>query len=148
VPGSPGPAASSPPIDVPGAQATNAYDINAEGQIVRIYVDTGTIRGFVRDLDGDYTRIDVPDAPLTFPYGINNRGQVVGFYLDADLVRHGFLFEDGAITTFDHPLASADTQSHDLNDGARSSGSMSARRRTPSSRRWPRPRPTGLRPAC
>jgi probable HAF family extracellular repeat protein len=69
----------------------------------------------VRDLDGDYTRIDVPDAPLTFSYGINNRGQVVGFYLDADLVRHGFLFEDGAITTFDHPLASADTQSHDLN---------------------------------
>jgi hypothetical protein len=40
----------------------------------------------------------------------------VGFYMDADQVRHGFLLKDGALTTIDHPLASSDTQTHDLND--------------------------------
>jgi probable HAF family extracellular repeat protein len=63
-----------------------------------------------------YTRIDAPGATLTFPFGINNRGQVVGFYLDVNQVRHGFLFANGVFTTIDHPLASSDTQAHDLND--------------------------------
>jgi probable HAF family extracellular repeat protein len=81
------------------------------------YVDAGgAIRGYLRGENGDNTSIDVPGATLTFPFGLNNRGHVVGFYLDANLVRHGFLFKNGVLTTIDHPLASSDSQAHDLND--------------------------------
>jgi len=40
----------------------------------------------------------------------------MGFYMGADQVRHGFLLKNGALTTIDHPLASFDSQAHDLND--------------------------------
>jgi uncharacterized membrane protein len=40
----------------------------------------------------------------------------VGFYMDANQIRHGFLYKNGVLTTIDHPLASSDTQAHDLND--------------------------------
>jgi uncharacterized membrane protein len=36
--------------------------------------------------------------------------------MDANQIRHGFLYENGVLTTIDHPLASSDTQAHDLND--------------------------------
>jgi hypothetical protein len=37
-------------------------------------------------------------------------------YRDANQVGHGFLYKDGALTTIDHPLASSDSWSQDLND--------------------------------
>ena len=71
---------------------------------------------FLREANGSLTTLAFPDAVATVPFGINNRGHVVGFYLDANQVRHGFLFKNGAYTTIDHPLASSDSQAHDLND--------------------------------
>jgi probable HAF family extracellular repeat protein len=119
--------ASTPRSTSPAALATTAYDINNRGQIAGTYADTGgRIRGYLRSQNGDYTGIDAPGASLTFPFGVNNRGKVLGYYLDGNLVRHGFLFANGVLTTIDHPLASSDTQAHDLNDGARSSASTSA----------------------
>jgi probable HAF family extracellular repeat protein len=71
--------------------------------------------GYVLD-NGVLKNIDVPGAAQSVPFGINNRGHVVGYYVDTNLVRHGFLFKNGTYTTIDHPLASSDTQAHDLND--------------------------------
>jgi hypothetical protein len=51
------------PIDVPRALATNAYDINARGQVVGIHLDADeTIRGYLRDQQGVYSPIDLPGA--------------------------------------------------------------------------------------
>ena len=103
-------------IDVPG-EPTQALALNDRGQVGggTINLAAGRLSGFLLD-KGVYSRIDVPGASLTVPFGINNRGHVVGFSMDANQVRHGFLLEDGALTTIDHPLASFDTQAHDLND--------------------------------
>jgi probable HAF family extracellular repeat protein len=104
-------------IDVPGALQSTAVDINARGQTTGFYLDAvGTTRVYLREANGSLSTLAFPGAVATVPFGINNRGHVVGFYLDANQVRHGFLFKNGAYTTIDHPLASSDSQAHDLND--------------------------------
>jgi probable HAF family extracellular repeat protein len=111
-------------FDVPGAQGTEATDINDRGQIVGTYSeDTPIVNDSARPcayvLDrfgrGKFTRIDFPGASLTAASGINNRGQVVGGYLDAEGRPHGFLWDKGRFTTIDGPGAVA-TQATDIND--------------------------------
>jgi probable HAF family extracellular repeat protein len=104
-------------IDVPGALPSTAADSNARGQTIGFYLDAaGTTRVVLRAANGSLTTLAFPGAVATVPFGINNRGHLVGFSLDANQVRHGFLFHNGAYTTIDHPLASSDSQAHDLND--------------------------------
>jgi len=79
------------PLDGPGASATNAYGINALGQIVGAYVGTdGLVHGFVREPEGTFTTIDAPGAFATSATDINEQGQIVGFYFDGSSV-HGYL---------------------------------------------------------
>src|SRR5262249_54434366 len=83
-------------IDVPGSIATEAYGINASGQIVGLYYD-GAFHGFLRDVDGTYTRIDVTGRERNLAYGINDSGQIVGEYVGG-----GFLRDvDGTYITID-----------------------------------------------
>jgi uncharacterized membrane protein len=104
-------------IDVPGALQTAIADINNRGQILGTYLDArGMFHSFLLDNGVVQTIDDLPGAAVTFPFGINNRGHLVGIYIDANQVRHGFLLENGTYTTIDHPLASDDSQAHDLND--------------------------------
>jgi probable HAF family extracellular repeat protein len=96
---------------------STAVDINARGQTIGLYLDAaGTTRVYLRAASGSLTTLAFPGAVATVPFGIDNRGHVVGFYLDANQVRHGFLFKNDTYTRIDHPLASSDTQAHDLND--------------------------------
>jgi probable HAF family extracellular repeat protein len=80
--------------------------INAKGQVVGTYRDSGQYRhGFIW-LNGNFTTFNVPgDAiPLgTVAFGINDIGDVVGNYVSAsDGNRHGFLRRsNGVFTTFD-----------------------------------------------
>ena len=90
-------------IDVPGATLTEAYGINAAGQIVGRFSDaTGERHGFLKD-GATFTTIAVPGATLTEAYGINAAGQIVGTFDDAAGVRHGFLKDGATFTTFDLP---------------------------------------------
>src|SRR5205807_38470 len=58
-------------IDVPGATGTEAHGINAAGQIVGSFKDTGGVsHGFLRDAGGTFYAIDVPGAPSTTASGI------------------------------------------------------------------------------
>ncbi len=74
-------------IDVPGAMATLATGINAQGQVVGIYYDTaGNEHGFLLK-HGSFFTVDVPGSlvgvPGTLPTeanGINNAGDIVGDY--------------------------------------------------------------------
>jgi uncharacterized membrane protein len=94
-------------IDVPGAGSTNAYGINATGQIVGSYLDAAGSHGFLL-AGGTFTAIDVPGATAgsTNAYGINATGQIVGSYLDAT-GSHGFLLAGGTFTPIDVPGATA-----------------------------------------
>jgi hypothetical protein len=53
---------------------------------------------------------------------INARGRILGDYEDARGGCHGYLLDKGCFTTIDHPLASSDTQAHDLNDQGQIAG--------------------------
>jgi len=81
-------------IQFPDSAFTDAWDINAAGEIVGEYQDqtaNPTIHGYLLT-GGKYTSIDFPGAGLTWAFGINDRGEVVGFYLDSAGGQHAFLF--------------------------------------------------------
>lgn len=82
-------------IDFPGAVFTNAQGINAGGEVVGFYVDTGDrTHGFVLS-GGDYRSVDYPNATNTQLRGIGPSGDVVGAYQRANesgaVPIHGFL---------------------------------------------------------
>jgi probable HAF family extracellular repeat protein len=98
-------------IDLPGALATTADDINNRGQIVGTYSETGntrpidTPRAYLLD-DGAFTLIDAFGARCTLSSIINDRGELVGAYSDAGGPTHGFLRDSrGVFTTIDVPGA-------------------------------------------
>lgn len=81
-------------IQFPDSAFTDAWDINAAGEIVGEYQDqtaNPTIHGYSLT-DGKYTSIDFPGAGLTWAFGVNDRGDIVGFYLDSAGAQHAFLF--------------------------------------------------------
>jgi probable HAF family extracellular repeat protein len=82
-------------IDVPGAVATRAYGINADGEIVGSYTDATGTYGYLWS-DGSVTKIAFPGAVFTEAWGINPQGDVVGRYRRAgDAGTRGFLLSDG-----------------------------------------------------
>lgn len=65
-------------IDYPGSVQTEAFGINAAGDIVGRYEDThGVQHGFLLR-NGFFTSIDSP-GPNTYAWGINSRGEIVGW---------------------------------------------------------------------
>jgi uncharacterized membrane protein len=98
-------------IDVPGALATSADDINDRGQIVGTYSEVSntrpinTPRTYLLD-EGSFTLIDVLGADCTVSGHINDRGQFVGSFFDAGGPVRGFLRDKkGIITTIEVPGA-------------------------------------------
>ena len=78
-------------IEVPGAVATNGWDVNASRVLVGTYTDAaGVTHGFEYD-GGAFTRVDAPDAVQTRIFGINDRGDVVGNFVDRTGRTHGFV---------------------------------------------------------
>src|SRR5437764_13238642 len=74
-------------LDDPSANNnTQAFGINASGQIVGQYTDASNhTHGFLYS-NGTYTTLDDPSASATvgtFALGINDLGQIVGNYGDA-----------------------------------------------------------------
>jgi uncharacterized membrane protein len=91
-------------VDIPFPD-TFCGDINSNGQIVGVYVDTsGAMHAFLDD-HGALTTIDFPGAVVTVPTRIDPAGQIVGFYIDSGGVEHGYLDNHGAFSTIDVPGA-------------------------------------------
>ena len=75
----------------PNATLTQAWDVNAGGDVVGVYRDSdGRIHGYLRSADGEFTSIDFPGATLTRASGINTDGDIVGTYV-ASGVQHAFV---------------------------------------------------------
>jgi uncharacterized membrane protein len=98
-------------VDVPGAVATTADDLNNRGQIVGTYSEVSntrpinTARAYLLN-DGSFTLIDAFGADCTLSGDINDRGEFVGSYLDAGGPARGFLRDRrGVFTTIDFPEA-------------------------------------------
>ena len=86
------------PIDFPGASSTQAWGINAHGEIVGFYVNPDTtVHGFSLK-GGVFSSIDFPGASNTQANGVNAQGDVVGTYAMSG-VTHGFLLTGGRFTT-------------------------------------------------
>ncbi len=90
-------------IDVPGATATQAYRINARGDVVGRFTDGTGQWGFLLS-KGAFTTIKIDGSNATYANGINERGDIVGIYR-VGTVPHGFLLRGGELTTIDVPNA-------------------------------------------
>jgi len=80
-------------FDVPaaGSTLTQLNDINANGQILGVYIDAdGAEHGFLQ-VGATFTTIDYPGATLTSAWGINSAGQIVGNHYGSDGIAHGYL---------------------------------------------------------
>jgi uncharacterized membrane protein len=94
-------------IDVPGARATTAFGINADGVIVGAYTDANfVVRGFILT-EGTFRTIEYPGAEGTQARGINPGGYIVGSYWrpgEPAVNLHGFLLKpDGTFEPIDYP---------------------------------------------
>ena len=90
-------------IDFPGAKASIANGINAQGDIVGEYTDaTGNSHGFLLH-SNIYSSIDFPGASFTSAKGINLAGDIVGWYQGGTADFHGFLLRAGVFTTVNSP---------------------------------------------
>src|SRR6266480_1018332 len=108
-------------IDIRGAVATQAFGINARGDIVGEYVDgTSRSHGYVIR-DGDTTTIDYPGAVFTHASAIGPGGDIVGFYRNAGepaVKSHGFMRTNkGAFVAVDDPGHINTVAEHILPDG-------------------------------
>jgi chitobiase/beta-hexosaminidase-like protein len=99
-------------------QGTTATGINAEGDVVGIYITAPNIaHGYVRTAaTGAISEFDAPGAGMTlnqgtFATGIDTAGDVVGIYADSGNAYHGFVrsASNGVITAFDVPGAPTTT---------------------------------------
>ena len=77
------------PFIVPGSTLTNAWDINARGDIVGVFRDGSGVHGYVRT-DAGFTTINVPGAAATRAFGIDARGDIIGTFVGGGMT-HGFL---------------------------------------------------------
>lgn len=95
-------------LDFPGAVLTNVQGINASGDTVGFYTDTGGRQhGFLRSGD-QYRSIDFPNASLTQAHGIGPAGDIVGQYQRQNesgaVPAHGFvLTRRGGFLAVDYP---------------------------------------------
>jgi N-acetylneuraminic acid mutarotase len=97
---------------------TQAFAINAAGEIAGSYVDTSSDRhGFLRLANGTFDEFEAPGASTTGkkgcfngtdPGGIDAVGDVVGSYRDANGLCHGFIrAANDTYTSFEPPAAAA-----------------------------------------
>jgi probable HAF family extracellular repeat protein len=93
-------------ISVPGSIQTEAYGINARGDIVGSYVTPDEVRHGFLLRGGVFTTIEVPGALETGgARGINARGDITGNITGEDELAHAFLLRDGQFTEIRFPGA-------------------------------------------
>jgi hypothetical protein len=110
-------------LNYPDAVWTQAYRMNARGDVVGFYQDASGMNGFL--LRGKkYETIRYPGAAMTHARGINERGEIVGDYVHGGMT-HGFVLRNGVFTTLDVPGANA-TQLWDINAHGEISGQYQA----------------------
>jgi uncharacterized membrane protein len=96
---------------------TFVFDINNRGDMVGAYnaAPDGHRYGFLRNKDGEFTRIDFPGSFRTHADGINSMGDIVGWYARVPGEIYGYLrTKDGEFTQIRFPGAT-DTRAVGIN---------------------------------
>jgi hypothetical protein len=103
-------------IDVPTATFTEAWGINANGDVTLIWGDTnGYYEGSLYN-GTTFTTVDVPGALQTLPHSINASGNVVFTWFDYYGNEHAAILESGAYYIYDDPNGAGSTRADGLND--------------------------------
>lgn len=96
-------------VPVSGSTLTQLDDINANGQILGVYIDAGGAEHGFLQVGAMFTPIDYPGATITSAWGINSAGQIVGNHFGSDGISHGYLAvankKGKDFVSFDFPLA-------------------------------------------
>jgi uncharacterized membrane protein len=100
-------------INVPGSTTSDAWGINAAGDVVGNYTLGLQAFGFLLQR-GVFTTINVPGSTYTAAFSINSAGAIVGEFGD-QVTSHGYLLRNGKFTVIDFPGAIA-TISPRIND--------------------------------
>jgi probable HAF family extracellular repeat protein len=87
-------------IDMPGANRTRPFGINAQGDVVGIYFDDTGRHSFVLSR-GVYREFVLPGNISPRLLGINASGALVGEFPDSNGDSHGFMFFNGRLTVID-----------------------------------------------
>jgi uncharacterized membrane protein len=93
-------------VELPGAVAPEAYGINARGDVVGLFRDSGEAnraRGFLWSR-GEFHQILYPGSVTSVARGINDAGDIVGTWNDG-LKTLGFLLHNGEFTAIDQETA-------------------------------------------
>ena len=70
----------TPPAAGSGSSVAVAWAISDAGDTAGYFVDSGAIRGWVRDRNGAYVTVDYPGSVFTNVRGVNASGDIVGLY--------------------------------------------------------------------
>jgi hypothetical protein len=84
------------------ADGTQAFDINAAGTIVGLFIGTSQ-EGYIRASDGTFTILDVPGSTQTVAETVNDSGQVAGTFVTASGTHCFVRGTDGTFVTFESP---------------------------------------------
>jgi hypothetical protein len=93
-------------ISFPKATATQALGINDKGDVVGLYLDSGSVQhGFVKK-GSKYTSIDVSGDTSTEAWGINNKGQMAVFAINSAGGYDSFIYNGKTFKKISDPSAS------------------------------------------
>ncbi|HWY60118.1 MAG TPA: hypothetical protein VNZ03_36985 [Terriglobales bacterium] len=94
-------------INFPKSNGTQAIGINDKGDVVGLYLDSGSVQhGFVKK-GSKYTSIDVAGDTTTEAWGINNAGQITVFALNSVGTYESFLYNGKTFKKIIDPNAGA-----------------------------------------
>jgi hypothetical protein len=107
-------------IDYPGASTTEAWGINARGDIIGRYTRAGItgVRGLL--CHGNYTDISIPNHLITLPTKIGASGEIVGCFHDNSSLRDMYAYAQRGsnVTVFALPTVTAPTGSSAMHNGS------------------------------
>ena len=90
-------------LNAPGTVYTDAYSINASGQVAGLYWNGRGNHGFVES-NGVFTTLNVPGVYGNAAVSINDSGQIAGYYFDYSGYSESFVATPTNATT---PIPSA-----------------------------------------
>ncbi len=92
-------------VNFPGSSGTQAIGINDKGDVVGLYLDSGSVQhGFLKK-GKKYTSIDVTGDTSTEAWGINNAGQMAVFAINSSGSYEGFVYNGKTFKKISDPNA-------------------------------------------
>jgi probable HAF family extracellular repeat protein len=89
----------------PGVDATEAFGLNDNGDLVGMTFTGGPPSGAFLFSGGSFSDVVIPGAGLVAAQDVNNSGQIVGVFSDGGPGNHGFILDGGVLTQLDAPDA-------------------------------------------